>query len=130
MATSALFFPVIAAGGIATGAQIAAAFALGAQAVQIGSRFAASQESSAHANFKKAIEQASAEDTKLCMKKLVPVRLLKNKFFQEVQELEPAPDPTDQQTKPRSRYRRRKRAASTAHAARSSGASTSPTNTG
>ena len=80
--------PVIAAGGIATGAQIAAAFALGAHAVQIGSRFAASEESRAHNHFKQAIIEAGPEDTRLCMKNLVPVRLLKNKFYQEVAALE------------------------------------------
>ncbi|MDD5360938.1 MAG: nitronate monooxygenase family protein [Ignavibacteria bacterium] len=80
--------PVIAAGGIATGSGMAAAFALGADGVQIGSRFAASVESSAHPSFKQKIVEAGEGDTKLMMKKLVPVRLLKNKFFEDVQKAE------------------------------------------
>jgi enoyl-[acyl-carrier protein] reductase II len=85
---NAVNIPVIAAGGIGTGRTMAAAFALGAEGVQIGSRFVASPESSAHAYFKQAILDAKEGDTKLSMKKLVPVRLLKNKFFQEVEALE------------------------------------------
>lgn len=80
--------PVIAAGGIGTGKTMAAAFALGAEGVQIGSRFVASPESSAHEYFKQAVIDSKEGDTKLSMKKLVPVRLLKNKFFEEVQALE------------------------------------------
>lgn len=80
--------PVIAAGGIATGAQMAAAFALGASGVQIGSRFAASVESSAHEKFKDKIIQTGEGDTLLALKKLVPVRLIKNAFFEKVQEAE------------------------------------------
>ncbi len=80
--------PVIAAGGIGSGRSMAAAFCLGADAVQIGSRFAASVESSAHKNFKQAIINASFGDTKLTMKKHVPVRLLMNKFAQDVIALE------------------------------------------
>ncbi len=80
--------PVIAAGGIANGRQIAAALALGASAVQIGTRFVCTQESSAHDNFKQQIIQSHFSDTRLVMKKLVPVRLMKNKFFEEVQALE------------------------------------------
>jgi len=80
--------PVIAAGGIATGSSMLAAFALGADGVQIGTRFAASVESSAHVDFKKMIVNSSEGDTKLMMKKIVPVRLLKNKFFEEVQKAE------------------------------------------
>ena len=72
--------PVIAAGGISSGKTMLAAFALGAQAVQIGSRFAASIESSAHENFKQAIIQAQEGSTKLSMKKITPVRLLENDF--------------------------------------------------
>lgn len=85
---NAVKIPVIAAGGIGTGRSMAAAFALGAEGVQIGSRFVASPESSAHEYFKQAVINAKEGDTKLSMKKLVPVRLLKNKFFQEVEALE------------------------------------------
>ncbi len=77
--------PVIAAGGIATGRQMLAAMVLGAEGVQIGSRFVASDEASSHISFKKAILKASEGDTILSMKKLTPVRMLKNKFFSEVQ---------------------------------------------
>lgn len=80
----AVSIPVIAAGGIATGAAIAAAFALGADGVQIGTRFAATVESSAHDKFKKLIAELGPGDTTLCLKQLVPVRLAKNKFFREV----------------------------------------------
>ena len=80
--------PVIAAGGISTGKSMLSMMALGADGVQIGSRFAATIESSAHENFKKAIVQAKGGDTKLMMKKLVPVRLLKNKFYNIVEEAE------------------------------------------
>jgi enoyl-[acyl-carrier protein] reductase II len=80
--------PLIAAGGIATGRQMLAAFALGAEGVQIGSRFAASDESSAHPDFKQKIIEAGDGDTALMMKKLVPVRLLKNKFYEIVKEAE------------------------------------------
>lgn len=76
--------PIIAAGGIADGRGIAAALALGADGVQLGTRFVATKESSAHDNFKEAIIKAKAGDTLLTMKDLVPVRLLKNKFFQEI----------------------------------------------
>jgi enoyl-[acyl-carrier protein] reductase II len=85
---NAVDIPVIAAGGIGTGKSMAAAFALGAEAVQIGSRFVASPESSGHEYFKQAVINAKEGDTKLSMKKLVPVRLLKNKFFEEVKALE------------------------------------------
>lgn len=80
--------PLIAAGGIATGRQMLAAIALGADGVQIGSRFAASEESSLHANFKKKITELNEGDTQLSLKKLVPVRLVKNKFFKDVQAAE------------------------------------------
>ena len=76
--------PIIAAGGIATGTQMAAAFVLGADGVQIGSRFVATFESSAHENFKNKIIQAKEGDTQLTLKQLTPVRLIKNKFFDEV----------------------------------------------
>jgi enoyl-[acyl-carrier protein] reductase II len=84
----AVSLPLIAAGGIASGRSMLAAMALGADGVQVGSRFAASIESSAHINFKKAIVEATDGSTKLIMKKLVPVRLLKNSFFRKVKEAE------------------------------------------
>lgn len=80
----AVKIPVIAAGGIADGRAVASALALGAAGVQIGSRFAATQESSAHANFKRAIVDAGPGATMLTMKDLVPVRLLKNPFYDEI----------------------------------------------
>lgn len=76
--------PTIAAGGIATGKQMLAAMILGASAVQIGSRFVASNEASSHANFKNAILQSAEGDTVLSLKKLTPVRLLKNEFYNKV----------------------------------------------
>ena len=79
-----LNIPVIIAGGIGSGAAIAAAFALGADAVQIGTMFAATQESSAHANFKNAMIDAGSSSTFLRMKKLVPVRLLNNPFSENI----------------------------------------------
>ena len=82
--------PIIAAGGIGSGAAMLAAMSLGAQGVQVGSRFAASIESSAHDNFKQAILQAKDGDTQLMLKKLAPVRLLKNKFYEEVKAAEAA----------------------------------------
>jgi len=80
--------PVIAAGGIGSGKAMLAAFALGAEGVQLGSVFAASRESSAHQNFKEAIIQAAEGDTKLIMKSLMPVRLLKNDFYKSVEKAE------------------------------------------
>ena len=76
--------PVIAAGGIGTGRGMLAAMALGADGVQIGSRFVASEESSADSNFKKSIIASNDGDTVLTLKQLTPVRLLKNKFFEEI----------------------------------------------
>jgi len=76
--------PVIAAGGIATGRQMAAAFMLGAEGVQIGSRFVASQEASSHEKFKQAVIDSKEGDTHLSLKQLIPVRLLKNRFYEEV----------------------------------------------
>lgn len=76
--------PLIAAGGIATGKQMLAAMVLGADGVQIGSRFICSPEASSHSNFKSAILAAKEGDTQLSLKKLVPVRLLKNDFFNQV----------------------------------------------
>lgn len=82
-----LKIPLIAAGGIATGRAMLATMILGADGVQIGSRFAASKESSAHDAFKQAIVDAKEGDTQLTLKELAPVRLIKNKFFYDVQEL-------------------------------------------
>ena len=79
--------PVIAAGGIGTGRGMLAALVLGADGVQIGSRFAATLESSAHINFKNTIVDVKDGDTHLTLKELAPVRLVKNKFYQEIQEL-------------------------------------------
>jgi enoyl-[acyl-carrier protein] reductase II len=77
--------PLIAAGGIGTGSQILAAMALGADGVQIGSRFAATQESSASQDFKDVIVKAQEGDTQLTLKELAPVRLIKNEFYEQVQ---------------------------------------------
>lgn len=85
---AATSLPLIAAGGIATGKGMLAAMVLGAEGVQIGTRFAASAESSAHENFKQAIIGLNEGDTMLSMKKLVPVRLIKNEFQKRVQEAE------------------------------------------
>jgi enoyl-[acyl-carrier protein] reductase II len=79
--------PIIAAGGIATGRGMLAAMVLGADGVQVGSRFAASIESSAHNNFKETIVNIKEGDTQLTLKELAPVRLVKNKFYQDVQRL-------------------------------------------
>ena len=82
--TRAVKIPVIAAGGIGTGKTMLAALALGAEAVQIGSRFVASTESSAHLNFKNAVVEANDGGTQLSLKKLTPVRLIKNKFWEAI----------------------------------------------
>ena len=78
--------PVIAAGGIGSGKAMAAAFALGAEGVQIGSRFVVTPESSAHINFKNAIVDANEGATELTLKELTPVRLMKNKFYLQIQD--------------------------------------------
>jgi enoyl-[acyl-carrier protein] reductase II len=80
--------PVIAAGGIATGRQMFAAMALGADGVQVGSRFVASLEASCHQNFKEAIISSVEGDTQLSLKALTPVRLLKNEFYEKVKQAE------------------------------------------
>lgn len=80
--------PVIAAGGVRNGKSMLATFALGAEGVQVGSRFVCSVESSAHQSFKQAIVQANEGDTKLMLKQLTPVRLLKNEFSQQVESAE------------------------------------------
>lgn len=86
--SDAVKIPVIAAGGIGSGRAMCAAFALGADAVQVGTRFAAAEESSAHSLFKQKLVESKEGETKLSLKKLTPVRLLQNPFFQQVQEAE------------------------------------------
>jgi enoyl-[acyl-carrier protein] reductase II len=86
MVKQAVDIPLIAAGGIGTGRGMLAAMTLGADGVQIGSRFVASVESSAHENFKNAVLSAKEGDTLLTLKELTPVRLIKNPFFNKVQE--------------------------------------------
>ena len=83
---SVLDIPLIAAGGIASGRAMLAAMVLGADGVQIGSRFVASIEASSHEEFKKAVVNAKEGDTQLTLKELAPVRMIKNEFYQEVQE--------------------------------------------
>ncbi|WP_298288397.1 nitronate monooxygenase [uncultured Lutibacter sp.] len=98
MVKEKLTIPVIAAGGIATGRGMLAAMVLGADAVQIGSRFVASDESSAHINFKNEVVKTKDGDTHLTLKELAPVRLIKNKFYEELQELY-SQNPTIEQLK-------------------------------
>jgi enoyl-[acyl-carrier protein] reductase II len=86
--TGVVKIPVIAAGGIATGRQMLAAMVMGAEGVQMGSRFVASDEASSHIEFKKAVIHTVEGDTMLSMKQLTPVRLIKNKFFDAIQEAE------------------------------------------
>lgn len=85
---NAVKIPVIAAGGIGTGRSMLAAMSLGAEGVQMGSRFVLSEESSAHQNFKEAVLQSSDGSTELSLKQLTPVRLLKNKFYEAVKQAE------------------------------------------
>jgi enoyl-[acyl-carrier protein] reductase II len=85
---AAVEIPVIAAGGIATGRQMLAAMVLGADGVQVGSRFVASAEASSHNNFKNLVIASNEGDTQLSLKQLTPVRLLKNNFFVQVQNAE------------------------------------------
>jgi enoyl-[acyl-carrier protein] reductase II len=87
MVKEQISIPLIAAGGIASGRGMLAAMVLGADGVQMGSRFAASFESSAHENFKDTILKVKEGDTQLTLKELAPVRLIKNKFYNDVQEL-------------------------------------------
>lgn len=98
MVKNELDIPLIAAGGIATGAGMLAAMTLGADGIQMGSRFAASVESSAHQNFKDTITQVKDGDTYVMLKELAPVRLIKNKFFNDLVELY-AKCPTPEQLK-------------------------------
>ena len=92
----AVKIPVIAAGGIATGRQMLAAMVLGADGVQIGSRFVCTPEASSHPSFKEAVIDAKEGDTMLSLKKIVPVRLLKNHFFDEVKKAELRGDDEEQ----------------------------------
>jgi enoyl-[acyl-carrier protein] reductase II len=87
MVKEQISIPLIAAGGIATGKGMLAAMILGADGVQMGSRFVASVESSAHDNFKQTVVDTKEGDTQLTLKELAPVRLIKNKFYNDVQEL-------------------------------------------
>ena len=87
MVKEQLKIPVIAAGGIGSGRAMLAAMVLGANGVQVGSRFAATKESSAHENFKQTIVDVKDGDTQLTLKELAPVRLVKNNFYHQVQEL-------------------------------------------
>jgi len=84
----AVDLPLLAAGGIGDGRSMLAAFALGAEGVQVGSRFAASPESSIHDNFKKKITESREGDTVLTLKQLMPVRVIKNNFYKQVEEAE------------------------------------------
>jgi len=84
----AVKIPMIAAGGIANGRQLLAAMVLGAEGVQMGSRFVCSDEASSHINFKEAVIKAQEGDTMLSLKKIMPVRMMKNQFFNEAQEAE------------------------------------------
>jgi enoyl-[acyl-carrier protein] reductase II len=94
MVKEQLQIPLIAAGGIATGKAMLACMVLGADGVQVGSRFVASEESSAHQAFKQVVVDAKEGDTQLTLKELAPVRLIKNKFYNELQELyKTAPTP-------------------------------------
>ena len=88
LVAKAVSIPVIAAGGIGNGRSLLAALVLGADGVQIGSRFVASDESSAHKNFKQKVIEATEGDTILTLKELTPVRLMKNKFYQEIHKAE------------------------------------------
>jgi len=108
MICSAVDIPVIAAGGIGNGKQMLAAFALGAEAVQVGSRFVASVESSAHDAFKQAVITANEGDTQLTLKQLVPVRLLKNDFFKRIEEAELRGASTEEQKQILGRARAKK----------------------
>ncbi len=85
MVKEKISIPLIAAGGIATGKAMLAAMTLGADGVQIGSRFVASHESSAHANFKKTVIEINEGDTILTLKELTPVRMIKNAFYKQLE---------------------------------------------
>lgn len=98
MVKEQLQIPLIAAGGIATGSAMLACMVLGADGVQVGSRFVASEESSAHQAFKQVVVDAKEGDTQLTLKELAPVRLIKNKFYNELQDLYKT-SPTPEQLK-------------------------------
>uniref|UniRef100_UPI0040498B05 NAD(P)H-dependent flavin oxidoreductase n=1 Tax=Flavobacterium sp. TaxID=239 RepID=UPI0040498B05 len=99
MVRAEVTIPLIAAGGIATGRGMLAVMTLGADGVQMGSRFAASTESSAHDNFKRTIIETNEGDTLLTLKELAPVRLIKNKFFNDLQEFyKECPSPEELKT--------------------------------
>lgn len=104
----AVSLPVIAAGGIGSGQAIVAAFALGADGVQIGSRFVATHESSAHINFKNSVVGAKEGDTSLTLKQLTPVRLIKNSFYNKVDALEKSGAGVDELTELLGRGRSKK----------------------
>ncbi len=87
-ARAAVSIPIIAAGGFATGSSVVAAMALGADAVQMGTRFMMSKESSAHSEYKKLLLESDENATMLMMKNVVPVRLVKNKFYEDIKKLE------------------------------------------
>ncbi len=93
---AAVSIPVIAAGGIANGRQMMAAMVMGAEGVQMGTRFVASQEASSHSAFKKMVINSMEGDTMLSMKKIVPVRLLKNAFFKAIAEAEQRGAPAEE----------------------------------
>ncbi|WP_458627321.1 NAD(P)H-dependent flavin oxidoreductase [Winogradskyella sp. PC D3.3] len=98
MVKEQLQIPLIAAGGIASGKAMLACMVLGADGVQVGSRFVASEESSAHQAFKQVVVDAKEGDTQLTLKELAPVRLIKNKFYNDLQELYKT-SPTPEQLK-------------------------------
>jgi enoyl-[acyl-carrier protein] reductase II len=98
MVREQISIPLIAAGGIATGRGMLAAMVLGADGVQVGSRFVASEESSSHRAFKQMVVDAKEGDTLLTLKELAPVRMLKNKFFEDVMKLY-ATNPSPEQLK-------------------------------
>ena len=96
MVRDAVNIPLLAAGGIGSGRSMLAAMALGAEGVQVGTRFAASVESSLHENFKHKIIEVGEGDTKLTMKQIVPVRVIKNKFFEQVKAAEERGAPVEE----------------------------------
>ncbi len=105
---NAVTIPVIAAGGIATGKQMLATMVLGAEGVQVGSRFVASDEASSHINFKEAVLKVQEGDTMLSLKQLTPVRLIKNKFFNDIKMAEEKCAPKEELEKILGRARAKK----------------------